>query len=447
MTAKQATPIKQAVGCTREGKREAFYLRGKLVARMCGLLLALLAWGSSAAADSTKSIYTRYKDRILQVRIVDQASGSKASIGSGFVASANGLVVSNYHVVAELIGRPDTYRCEYVREDGSSGELVLLAVDVVNDLALLRADQAFPDYLTLVGESPAKGEQLYSFGNPHDLGLTIVQGTYNGLLEKSLYEKIHFTGSINPGMSGGPALDQAGRVVGVNVATAGNQVSFLVPARFVVTLLENRPDGTPGSEQLVEQIRSQLATNQEQYMTTLLAEPFSLVQIGDYQLPGELAPFIRCWGNTRPKKEALYEKVYKLCATSDDIYLSDEQSAGSVRFNHELYSTSELNPLRFYGYLEKRFNRPHLGLQSDKESVGNFVCTSEFVSHEGLDSRTVVCLRAYKKFAGLYDAFLTLTTLISSDEALHTTLSLSGISSDNAMRFSQAYLEALKWNH
>jgi type IV secretory pathway VirB4 component len=58
----------------------------------------------------------------------------------------------------------------------------------------------------------------------------------------------------------------------------------------------------------------------------------------------------------------------------------------------------------------------------------------------------VVCLRAYKKFTGLYDAFLTLTTLVSKDEALHTTLSLSGVSSDNAMRFSQAYLEALRWS-
>ncbi len=435
-------------GNSRRGKNTAFFVGCKKRAQLIGAVLLLgLLLPAPLRADNTEQIYTRYKDRILQVRIVNQASGSKASIGSGFVVSEEGLVISNYHVVAQLIDRPDTYQSEYVREDGSSGRLELLAIDVVHDLALLRADTPFSDRLTLAGQAPAKGEPLYSFGNPHDLGLTIVQGTCNGLLEKSLYEKIHFTGSINPGMSGGPALDRHGRVVGVNVATAGNQISFLVPVRYVARLLEKLPPEIPDTAQLVEQIRTQLLANQEQYMQQLLDAPFSTVQVGDYQLPGELEPFIRCWGDTRPKQEALYEKVFKSCATTDDIYLSDKQSVGAVRFSHELYSSSELNPLRFYGFLEKRINQPQLGVNSDKESVGNYACRSEFVSHEGLDSRVVICLRAYKKYSELYDAFFTLMTLVSGDEALHTTLSLSGISSENALRFSQSYLEALKWSH
>ena len=200
MRVKKVVSVEQTADCSRAGNRAVFFMGCKMVVRVCGGMLVLLTAVSSAQADSTKNIYNRYKDRILQVRIVDQASGSKASIGSGFVAGVDGLVVSNYHVVAGLIDRPDTYRCEFVREDGSSGELELLSVDVVHDLALLRADEPFTGYLDLATQIPVKGEQLYSFGNPHDLGLTIVQGTYNGLLEKSLYEKIHFTGSINPGM-------------------------------------------------------------------------------------------------------------------------------------------------------------------------------------------------------------------------------------------------------
>ena len=59
------------------------------------------------------------------------------------------------------------------------------------------------DERALAGRLP-KGERLYSMGNPLDLGFTIVEGTYNGPVERSYNERIHFSGAINPGMSGGP---------------------------------------------------------------------------------------------------------------------------------------------------------------------------------------------------------------------------------------------------
>ena len=48
-------------------------------------------------------------------------------------------------------------------------------------------------------------------GNPLDLGFTIVEGTYNGFVEKSYNPRMHFTGAINPGMSGGPAVTRPAR--------------------------------------------------------------------------------------------------------------------------------------------------------------------------------------------------------------------------------------------
>ena len=54
-------------------------------------------------------------------------------------------------------------------------------------------------------------------GNPHDLGMTIIEGTYNGLIQTSRFQKILFSGSLNSGMSGGPAMDDKGRVIGVGV--------------------------------------------------------------------------------------------------------------------------------------------------------------------------------------------------------------------------------------
>jgi len=410
---------------------------------LCGGLL--LRTPTARAADVAEQIYAAYQGDIFQVRIVDRGSGYKSSIGSGFSAGRDGLVVTNYHVISELIARPKNYRAELVAGAGTTENLTLLAVDVVHDLAVLKLEKPRVDYLRLATAMPAMGEELFSFGNPHDLGLTIVKGTCNGLLEKSLYEKIHFTGSINPGMSGGPTLNRAGEVVGVNVSTAGNQISFLVPVSYVAALLERIPEMPPDAEALVASVRDQLLANQAGYMDALLATTFPLVPVGDYRLPGELAPYIKCWGDTQDDEDVLYQRVYQSCSSSDDIYLSSRQETGIIRFRHELVSAGSLDPLRLYRFLEKRFNNAGLSLGGDEESFTNFQCRSGFVSHDGIDAKVVFCLRGYKKYQGLYDLFLNTTLLMKNDEALHTTLSLAGISDENAQRFAQTYFESIQW--
>ena len=77
-------------------------------------------------------------------------------------------------------------------------------------------------------------------GNPLDLGFTIIEGTYNGLVDRTYNDRVHFSGALNPGMSGGPTVSAEGQVVGVNVATrrGGQLLSFLVPARYAAALLQ-----------------------------------------------------------------------------------------------------------------------------------------------------------------------------------------------------------------
>ncbi|MCB1635719.1 MAG: trypsin-like peptidase domain-containing protein, partial [Xanthomonadales bacterium] len=254
------------------------------------LLLLLIAVPLRAQDWSTEEIFARYKASIVQVRIIDGQGGEKSSLGSGFFVTDSGELVSNYHVVADLVDHPETYRAEYVLDDGGEGPLTLLHVDVVHDLALLRAEDVRRPFLAIESNLPAMGERLYAFGNPYDLGMTIIEGTYNGLLEKSLYERIHFSGSINPGMSGGPTVDRFGNVIGVNVATAGNQVSFLVPAKFLLGLLEGLDDPRP----LSERIGAQLRDNQQRYLSELTASPLATVSLGQYRVPGKVAPFVNC---------------------------------------------------------------------------------------------------------------------------------------------------------
>src|SRR5881396_2351792 len=99
--------------------------------------LACFLAGASLAADDTpplssaaERVYELSKPRILQVRTLLQAAGRQTTIGSGFLVSADGFAITNYHVVSQFALDPKTYRLEYLAPDGAKGPLALLALDV-----------------------------------------------------------------------------------------------------------------------------------------------------------------------------------------------------------------------------------------------------------------------------------------------------------------------------
>ncbi|MEO8676124.1 MAG: serine protease, partial [Casimicrobiaceae bacterium] len=173
-------------------------------------------------SSAAESVYAAARPRLLQIRTLVDRADRQASLGSGLIVTADGLALTNYHVVSQYALEPLTYRLEYVAPDGSRGSLKLQAIDIVNDLAVVRLDKPSATFFefdprAIEGTMP-KGERLFAMGNPLDLGFTIVEGTYNGLVDFSYNERIHFSGALNPGMSGGPTVTAAGRIAGINVA-------------------------------------------------------------------------------------------------------------------------------------------------------------------------------------------------------------------------------------
>ena len=229
------------------------------------IALLMFCFASVALAQSYEQLYSEYRGSLYQIRLIEQSSNSKAGLGSGFQISADGLIATNYHVVSEAVKDPEKYNLQYLSVDGDEGELELLDVDVVNDLAILRQKgNAGAEFLKLAQTPPSNGETIISMGNPLDLGMTLVPGTYNGIAGGSFYDRIHFSGSINPGMSGGPVINRHGQVVGINVATAGNQISFLVPVDKLVALLADfKKDSGDGARDLQTVINRQLHNNQQ----------------------------------------------------------------------------------------------------------------------------------------------------------------------------------------
>ena len=179
--------------------------------------------------------------------------GSQTSVGSGFFVSGDGHIVTNFHVVSDAALKPERHDLVYVTADGREAPLQILQA---RRAARPRAAEGRPtpaprhfDALAFRPEAQplSQGERIYSLGNPLDVGFAVTEGTYNGLVKRSFYPQIFFGGALSAGMSGGPALDQDGRVIGVNVARRvdGEQVSFLVPAASPRALLARGRDAAP----------------------------------------------------------------------------------------------------------------------------------------------------------------------------------------------------------
>ncbi len=405
----------------------------------------------AAGAPDAQQMFRHFGDRGVQVRILDRASGSKSTIGSGFFVDAAGHLITNFHVISALVHHPERVHAEIVEESGASTPVELVNFDVVHDLAILSADRKRDSFFKFATQSTRKGTRLYSLGNPYDLGSSIVEGTYNGLLENSLYEKIHFTGAINPGMSGGPTIDAAGKVVGINVSTAGNELSFLVPAKYAARLLaQTLAPAYRRPENFLTLLDAQLLQNQADLMERLLGDSLKQVSLGEYRLPSEVSSAFKCWGNTDREEGRPYEIVNHQCSTEDEIYVADGLSSGAIHFQHSLVSSGQLNVFQFFSLYEDTFKRCPCGLgglRGNREHVGQFACTTDFVDNGRATYKAVLCLRAYKRLPGLYDAVFKAASLNNNHSGVQTTLTLSGMSYENATLFARRYLEAISWSH
>src|SRR5262245_27017667 len=413
------------------------------------ILSALFAPEARALAlKATPEIFKQFSEHVVKIEVVETGSAAKAAIGTGFFVNRRGHIVTNYHVVSKLIHSPERYRAEVTDASGQTSQATILGVDAIYDLAVLRTDRPVRGFLTLESKPVAQGTRLYSLGHPLDLGLTIVEGTHNGLLKHTLYPKVHFTGSLNPGMSGGPTLTQAGKVVGVNVATGGNQISFLVPADRAIALLERTPQATnPQPTSFLVDVGRQLHANQARYLDGMFGANTPRISFGPYDLPSKPAEFFRCWADAVRRKELPYVSVSHDCSTDDYIFVSSEQSSGIVYFNHQLLSTTELNPLRFFTLYAGQFQAGNAAGFGTEEEVTRFRCQTRNIGTSTGKLKGVLCARQYLKLPGLYDAIFKGATIGARNVGLVTTLSLSGVSFDNVQTVTRRYMENIRWHH
>jgi putative serine protease PepD len=222
----------------------------------------------TGGALSSRQVYEAAKGSVAYItaNVTQQAEGpfgesqSGQASGSGFVVSKDGYVVTNAHVVdgasavTVKIGAGQTHTARVVGKDDSS------------DIALLKFD---PGSQNLVPLALADSDELHvgdptnAIGSPYGLQRTLTTGVVSALDREidapngfSISGVIQTDAALNPGNSGGPLLDSAGRVIGVNSqiessgSTAGGTASnsgigFAVPSNTVSSVVKQLlEDGT-----------------------------------------------------------------------------------------------------------------------------------------------------------------------------------------------------------
>jgi len=428
----------------------------RAAALVAAALLAPPLWAQPSAAPGAvpgeavsaqaRSLYERTRDSVAQIRLLLGSSDSPAATGSGF-AVGDGLLVSNYHVVADKALEPQTYRLEFTLPDGRRGPLEIVAVDVIHDLAVLKGAGGDVPALTLRAAPLAKGDKGFSLGYPLNQGLTVVEGTYNGRSEEQYYERFHFTGAINAGMSGGPAIDARGRVFGVNVAThrRGQLVSFLVPAKYVQRLLVRAAAAPHEARDLRADVGAQLRAHQAEIMGVLLGAELPVQRLGEFSVPAKLGEFMQCGADTERDAQGYTADSY-YCFTYSALYIDRRLHTGMVSFQHSILRDQSLGALRFAHLQELRFGTGRFGEPYDRKHHGAWKCEDEIVALHGTRAKLALCVRGYKRFKGIYDVELHMATLGAEGVALQSSLDMQGVSFEAAKTFARRYIEAIRWN-
>ncbi len=177
------------------------------------------------------------------------------SLGSGFIISADGYVVTNNHVISPPDTRAKLESITITLPDGTEYEADLVGADAASDLAVLkiRANRTFP-FVRFGDSSEARvGDWVVAIGNPFGLGGTVTSGiisaVYRNTGQGGAYDRyLQTDASINRGNSGGPLFDMRGNVIGINNAIfspSGGSVGigFAIPAEIAAPIVEKLRDG------------------------------------------------------------------------------------------------------------------------------------------------------------------------------------------------------------
>lgn len=178
-----------------------------------------------------------------------QGPRKQSSLGSGFIISADGYIVTNNHVVE---GADKVFvNLEGDSDRAHSLQATVVGTDSETDIALLKveAKQALPVLKFGNSDAAEVGEWVVAIGNPFGLSNSMTAGILSAKgrdIHAGPFDNFLQTdASINPGNSGGPLINMAGEVVGINTAivASGQGIGFAIPSNLASRIVEELKSG------------------------------------------------------------------------------------------------------------------------------------------------------------------------------------------------------------
>jgi len=167
-------------------------------------------------------------------------------IGSGFYIDPRGYLLTNYHVISsEVDPEYEGYSRLYIRPSGRSDERIpakVVGYDRIFDIALLKAEVKPPFLFGITDVQELKvGSRIYALGSPGGLENTMTSGIVSAVGRRffQMGDALQMDVPVNPGSSGGPLIDEEGRLVGIVFAGIEQfqGVNFAIPAYWIRKIL------------------------------------------------------------------------------------------------------------------------------------------------------------------------------------------------------------------
>jgi hypothetical protein len=248
-------------------------------------------------------------------------------------------------------------------------------------------------------------------------------------------------------MSGGPTFNEFGAAIGINVATARNDISFIVPSRFLTELIErSTAERYADNVDLKAEVARQVIAYENRYIEQLLASDWQELNLRQFQLPGVISPTVRCWDNSAKLNAVARYKRYQIrCANQNHVYLdADNHFVGRLSYEYYWLESDELNPVQFYNLYES-LNKDQIETKPGREIVSNFNCETWFIEVSTQEMKSNLCRREYLDYPGMSDVLFTAALTGHADRGFFMTLIMTGVDFDSALPLIQKFLEETEW--